>query len=195
MLGKKKRRIWLPLAVLLAGTVVAALDARLAVRHYRLETARCPHRSARPAHRLPYAIRGGPGRTAAAVAREGPDVVLQAATSWTTNARMDPERAYTAASLRPQLAHLLCLGQPRVQSGRPRQQDRAGGRGETCWRSVRPRGRGRADHTALRHGRRRRGSGLARPVAGPRRADLTFSPYADPPPRAGGRHTGGGAST
>ena len=40
MLGKKKRRIWLPLAVLLTGTVVAALDARLAVRHYRLETAR-----------------------------------------------------------------------------------------------------------------------------------------------------------
>ena len=40
MLGKKKRRIWLPLAVLLTGTVVAALDARLAVRYYRLETAR-----------------------------------------------------------------------------------------------------------------------------------------------------------
>ena len=78
MLGKKKRRIWLPLAVLLAGTVVAALDARLAVRHYRLETARvsAPVRIAllTDLHSCDYGE--GQAGLLKAVAAEGPDVVL-----------------------------------------------------------------------------------------------------------------------
>ena len=100
MLGKKKRRIWLPLAVLLAGTVVAALDARLAVRHYRLETARmsAPVRIAllTDLHSCDYGE--GQAGLLKAVAAEGPDVVLLGGDIVDDDARMDPERAYTAAS-------------------------------------------------------------------------------------------------
>ena len=100
MLGKKKRRIWLPLAVLLTGTVVAALDARLAVRHYRLETARvsAPVRIAllTDLHSCDYGE--GQAGLLEAVAAEGPDVVLLGGDIVDDDARMDPERAYTAAS-------------------------------------------------------------------------------------------------
>lgn len=100
MLGKKKRRIWLPLAVLLAGTVVAALDARLAVRHYRLETVRvsAPVRIAllTDLHSCDYGE--GQAGLLKAVAAEGPDVVLLGGDIVDDDARMDPERAYTAAS-------------------------------------------------------------------------------------------------
>lgn len=184
MLGKKKRRIWLPLAVLLAGTVVAALDARLAVRHYRLETARVsvPVRIAllTDLHSCDYGE--GQAGLLEAVAAEGPDVVLLGGDIVDDDARMTRAGLYGGVCPGRELAHLLCLGQPRVlERGGRRHQDRAGGTGrDRAGGSVRPRGRGRADHTALRRGRpRRRGRRSGAPsLRGPRRRPIqTFSPY------------------
>ena len=102
MFGKKKRRIWLPLAVLLAGAAAAALDARLAVRQYRLETARvsAPVRIAllTDLHSCDYGE--GQAGLLEAVAAEDPDVVLLGGDIVDDDARMDPERAYTAAAAR-----------------------------------------------------------------------------------------------
>lgn len=122
MLGKKKRRIWLPLAVLLTGTVVAALDARLAVRHYRLETARVsvPVRIAllTDLHSCDYGE--GQAGLLEAVAAEGPDVVLLGGDIVDDDARMDPERAYTAASaLAASWPTYYVSGNHEFWSGRP----------------------------------------------------------------------------